>query len=339
LSGWILIAGYGSIGRRHYNNAIAMDQRDVRLLRAGPKREGAFADPAGAIIYRSIDTALHDKPSVAIVTNPTSMHAQTAIAAMRGGANVVMEKPLSHNLQTARDVDQAQRETGTIITMAYAFRYHPLYRRLHEIVRAGTLGRVFHVHAWQASYLPAWHPWEDYRTSYAARSDLGGGVVKTLDHELDMLHWLVGRPTQVQASVGSLCGIGVEVEDTADMIFRFGDKPLQAHVHVCFGRQDPSRGVRVTGEAGSAELDWNTGTLTVRNGNEIVEKMKLPAGFDLNDVYRDMLADALRCLSEGRPAIPLSAGLTALEMAEAALEASQTGRAITIGGGVVDGTD
>jgi predicted dehydrogenase len=335
---WILIAGYGSIGRRHYRNAVGLGEYEVRLLRSGPPREQSFPDPAGAKIYKSIEPALQDGPCVVIVANPTSLHANTAIAALRAGADVIMEKPIAHNLDSASQVQRTERETSRIVTMGYVFRYHPLYRRLREAIVHGELGRVFHMHAWQASYLPAWHPWEDFRAGYAARADLGGGVVRTLDHDLDMLHWLLGRPTQVFASTDALTGLDLNVEDTADMIFRFGEARTQGHVHVCFGRQDPSRGVRVIGELGSAELDGSAGTLTLHKGSEIADRVQLPSPFDLNTVYIEMLADALRSLGDGRAAIGLEAGVTALQMAMAALESSDSNRAIPIAGGVVNGS-
>ena len=90
---------------------------------------------------------------------------------------------------------------------------------MKEAVAEGRIGRPFHARTWQASYLPGWHPWEDYRTSYAAREDLGGGVVRTLDHDLDMVRWTMGQPIEVLASASS-AALGLSVEDTADMVFR-----------------------------------------------------------------------------------------------------------------------
>jgi predicted dehydrogenase len=217
--------------------------------------------------------------------------------------------------------------------MAYCFRYHPLYQALRKAVHAGEIGRVFHAHTWQASYLPGWHPWEDYRTGYAARADLGGGVLRTLDHDLDLLRWVLGQPRAVLASAGTLSGIGVEVEDTADMIFRFSG-PLQANSHVCFGRQDLCRGFWAIGEEGSATVDWGRGTLTINRGKDIARVVSLPPGYDLNQAYLEMLRDAVGGFAEDPPraAVPLADGVAALEMALGALESSSSGRLIPLKG-------
>lgn len=332
---WVLVVGYGSIGRRHWQNAMSLGCLDVRVARCGPTRTGAFPDPPGAPVYTDLHAALEERPAIVIVANPTSLHASTAIAAMEAGAHVLMEKPLADGREAARTICDAQVRTGRVVSMAYVFRYHPLYRAMKEIVESGKLGRVFHVRSWQASYLPDWHPWEDYRISYAARAELGGGVIRTLDHELDMVHWLCGRPNEVLASVGTLSDLPLNVEDTADMIFSFAGR-RQATVHVSFARHAPSRGLSIVGERGTADLDWQNGIVTVARGNELTTEASLDKGFDLNTVYRAMLKEALVAFERDDAAVPLQHGIAALEMAEAALQSSAQRKSCPLADSVLD---
>jgi predicted dehydrogenase len=328
---WILIAGYGSMGRRHLRNLKAAGREDVRLLRSGRPPLPGFETPEGAQVYKSLDRALEDRPDVVIVANPTAMHAGVVRESIRAGAAVVLEKPVCADLAEAQQLLRDVEDAGGTCSMAYSFRYHPLYRALKALLAEGRLGRVFHYHARQASYLPSWHPWEDYRTGYAARRDLGGGVVRTLDHELDMLRWTVGQPHEVFASAGSLSGIGVDVDDTADMIFRLPEN-AQAHVHVSFGRRDYGRGVTVVGEEASAVLDWRQGTLEVRDESGVLDRVSVDQAYDLNEMYTGMLEDALAGFagSPSREAIPLSDGVAALAMAEGALASSRTSRSVSM---------
>ena len=318
---WTLICGYGSIGRRHYQNLRRLGCADIRLLRTSSPRKGRFDTPDRVRTYGDLDAALADSPAVVIVANPTSMHVDTARAALAAGASVLLEKPVAADLDSARSLQAAVTAARGACSMAYCFRYHPLYRGLKDAAASGLLGRVFHARSWQASYLPAWHPWEDYRTSYAARADLGGGVVRTLDHDLDILRWILGQPRRVQA-LASNRGLGLGVEDTADMLLDF--EAAQAHVHVSFARRDTSRGMSLVGDQGSADLDWTAATLTVRPAGQDPQITRLPADFDLNTVYVDMLNDALAGFAENPPqaAIPLEDGVAALEIAVAALECS-----------------
>lgn len=329
--GWILIAGYGSIGRRHFRNLKKLGYDDVRLLRSGRTPPEGFETPPDAEEYRDLNEALADDPAVVIVANPSALHAEVTRAAVHAGACVLLEKPVCSNIDEARALEADVKDVNGVVSMAYCFRYHPLYSALAQMVRGGRLGRIFHLHAWQAGYLPSWHPWEDYRKSYAARDDLGGGVVRTLDHDLDMLRWMMGSPVEVLASVGSLSGIDVEVEDTADMIFRYPDKQ-QAHVHVCYGRRDYARGMWIVGERASATLDWLQGSVRLTDGQQILEESTLRDGFDLNETYIDMLKDTMDNFSIDPPraAIPLSDGVAALEMAVSALESSRSGNAVPL---------
>ncbi len=332
-SHWILVVGYGSIGRRHFQNLRSLGHDDVRLLRTSKPRPGAFESPSGVKVYDRPGEALADGPSLVVVANPTSLHADAAVAALEAGANVLLEKPVSADMASAQKIVAAEKDSPATVSVAYCFRYHPLYRKLHDAVKGGRLGRVFHARTWQASYLPSWHPWEDHHTSYAARADLGGGVVRTLDHDLDMIRWIMGQPLEVLASAGAMSGIGLEVEDTADMIFRL-DGGAQASAHVSFGRRDYCRGMWVVGEAGSANLDWTAGTLTITEGADVAEQIRLPDDFDLNAIYVDMLRDALAAFAESPPraAIGLWEAVAALEMALAALASSEHGKSVSLKG-------
>ena len=327
---WFLVVGYGSIGRRHFQNLVKLGCRDVRLLRSGT---GGFESPANVKVYTELGKALIDRPSVVVVANPTSLHVPVAKASLESNACVFLEKPVSADLDSAKLLSSVEAKSNSVCAMGYCYRYHPLYRELHDLVKEGRLGRIFHARSWWASYLPDWHPWEDYHDSYAARADLGGGVIRTLDHELDMLRWIVGEPIEVLASTGAISGIGVSVEDTADIIFRLRDS-VQANIHFSFGRHDYARGMCVVGEAGSASLNWNAGTLTINNGKDVHEIIKLPQDFDLNNIYIEILRDTLLGFCEPKPRaiIPLSEGVATLEMAVGALESSSSGRSVKLKG-------
>lgn len=330
---WLLVIGYGSIGRRHFQNALSLGWRDVRLLRTTVGRPGAFQSPPDTQVYTDLDAAIADSPYAAIVANPSALHAETTKRLLKAHVPVLLEKPVCVTEEEAAELLKVASAEPTPCSIAYAFRHHPLYSALHDIANSGRLGRIFHADTWWAAYLPSWHPWEDFRSGYAARVDLGGGVVRTLDHELDMLRWNLGQPRSVIASTGSLAGLGVEVEDTADMIFGFEDG-AQAHCHVTFGRRDLSRGASLVGEHASATLDWSAGTLTVADGSGVQELIGLPDGFDLNEIYLRTLAEALDGFDGKAPrtAVPLEDGVAALEMALGALRSSRLGVRVTLKG-------
>ncbi len=188
-----LIAGLGSIGRRHMRNLIALGERDIVLFRT---RNATMPDDelTGFPVETDLHAALKKhKPDAMIVSNPTSMHLGVAIPAAEAGCALLLEKPVSNSLERLGQLEAACKKSGSKVLVAFQFRFHPGLMRAKQLISNGEIGRVISADVHFGEYLPAWHPWEDYRKGYAARADMGGGVVLTQCHSLYYLPWLVGK--------------------------------------------------------------------------------------------------------------------------------------------------
>src|SRR5512138_1083305 len=188
----ILIAGLGSIGRRHFRNLIALGEKDIVLLRT---RKATLPDDelAGYPVETNLEEALRKhQPEAVIVSNPTAFHLDVAIPAAETGCAILLEKPISHSTQRLDQLEETVRKSGSKVLVAFQFRFHPGMVRAKQLTEAGEIGRILSAHVQFGEYLPAWHPWEDYRQGYAARADLGGGVILTLSHPFDYLRMLLG---------------------------------------------------------------------------------------------------------------------------------------------------
>ncbi len=117
--------------------------------------------------------------------------------------------------------------------VGFQFRFHPGLQQAKRFLDDGAIGDLISVRSHWGEYLPDWHPWEDYRQSYAARKDLGGGVVRTLCHPLDYLRWLVGELESVWAFSGNLGGLDINVEDVSEIGLQF-DRGVLGSVHLDF---------------------------------------------------------------------------------------------------------
>ena len=187
-----LIAGLGSVGRRHFRNLVSLGEKDIVLLRS---HRATLPDDelAGCPVETDLREALKKhKPNAVIVASPTSLHLETAIPAAEAGCHILLEKPISHSTERLDQLEKAVKESGSKILVAFQFRFHPGLIRAKQLISDGEIGRVISAHVHFGEYLPAWHPWEDYRKGYAARADMGGGVVLTQCHA-DYLPWLVGK--------------------------------------------------------------------------------------------------------------------------------------------------
>ncbi len=240
-----LIVGLGSVGRRHARNWAALGG-EVWVCRqtSNPQPEPLGFSPR---LFSDLDQALAAQPEVVIVTNPTSLHAATACAALRAGAHVLVEKPIGHTLDGMCEL--LALASGKVLMVGYNLRFVPGLQRLRELLHHGAIGRPLSVRAEMGEYLPDWHPWEDYRRSYSAQSALGGGPLLTFSHELDSVCWLLGAPLAVTAVARRVSALEVDTEDVAEIILEFPNGSL-ASVHVDYLRRPPRRGIEIVGEEG-----------------------------------------------------------------------------------------
>ena len=241
-----LIAGLGSVGRRHMRNLLALGEKDIVLLRT---RKATLPDDelAGYPVETDLREALKKhKPDAIIVANPTSLHLETAVPAAEAGCHILLEKPISGSTEGLSQLESAVQKSGSKVLVAFQFRFHPGLMRAKQLISNGEIGRIISAHVHFGEYLPAWHPWEDYRQGYAARADLGGGVVLTQCHSLDYLPWLVGKVKSVWGFTGKISDLEVDVEDTAEIGLRFESGAL-GNLHLDFNQQPPAHRFEIIG--------------------------------------------------------------------------------------------
>jgi predicted dehydrogenase len=241
-----LFAGLGSIGQRHLRNLRAL-RGDVEVLAYRTRRLQTVvtdqlavapgADPEreyGVRVFHELEAAVAERPDVVFVCNPSALHLAVALPAVEAGVHLFLEKPVSHTLDGVADLVAAVEARGVVAAVGCQLRFHPCLRRLRDLLAGGAVGRVVAARVQVGEYLPGWHPYEDYRTGYAARRDLGGGVVLTLVHELDYVYWLFGLPRRLWAVGGQLSRLELDVEDTASVLLEYerDGRPLPVHVQM-----------------------------------------------------------------------------------------------------------
>jgi predicted dehydrogenase len=326
-----LIAGLGSVGRRHFRNLLALGEKDIILLRT---RRATLPDDelAGYPVETDLQEALRKHhPDAVIVANPTAIHLNVAIPAAEAGCTILLEKPVSHSMERVDQLQTAARKSGSRILVGFQYRFHPGLLHAKQLASDGEIGRIISAHVHFGEYLPAWHPWEDYRKGYAARADMGGGVVLTQCHSLDYLPWLVGDVESVWGFTGKLSDLEVDVEDTAKIGLRFAGGMLGS-LHLDFNQQPPRHEFEIIGTKGS--LSWNLADGAARIYR--VEKndwdvYPLPDGWERNVMFLDQMkhfAEVVR--GEAEPSCTLEDGIRVQRMVEAVHESQRLGRVISL---------
>ena len=318
----IMIAGLGSIGRRHLRNLQELGERDILLYRT--KRATLPDDDLiGLPTETDLRRALEQKPAAVIIANPTAKHLEVAIPAAETGCHILLEKPISGSLDGVSELASTARKSGSRILVGFQFRFHPTLRKAADLLGEEVIGKVISVRSHWGEYLPGWHPWEDHKQGYAARPDLGGGVALTLSHPLDYLHWLVGKVEALWAFSGDN-GLGLPVEDNVEIGLKFSSGAMGT-VHLDYNQRPSAHTLELIGTRGT--LSWNNAD-GILNLYKVAEKhwqrFPPPKGFERNWMFLDEVKHFLALVrGEAEPICSLEDGRVALELSLSALRSAQ----------------
>lgn len=321
----ILIAGLGSIGRRHLRILQELGETEILLFRTGLSTlpdEGL----AGIPVVFNLNEALAHNPEAVIVSNPTALHLDVAIPAAQQGCHILLEKPISDSLNRIADLREALNVGGGGLLVGYHYRFHPGLQLVRSFIENEEIGKPIYARVQWGEYLPDWHPWEDYRRGYSARADLGGGVVLTLSHPFDYLRWLMGEIVEVVATTDRLGDLGIDVEDSAEVILRFECGALGS-LHLNYNQRPPRHDFEIVGSQGSIRWDYyGKVTRIYRLDRGDWETLPLPESFERDDLYRAQMRHFLRvCRQQESPQCTLEDGVRALELALAVYKSQQIG--------------
>ena len=234
----IAFVGLGSIATRHLKNvhtylASQGDSCEVDLYRSSLGRPLAEElQPLVAASYLYAAPIPADRQyDVVFVTNPTSMHYETVERFATNTRSFFIEKPLFDSTE----VDESIFKTieGIPSYVACPLRYNAVLQYVKNNV---DLKEVYSARAISSSYLPDWRPGQDYRDTYSAHKDMGGGVSIDLIHEWDYLTWLFGMPTECQHLIRKVSILEIDSDDLAVYIGKNDKTTFELHLDY-FGRQ------------------------------------------------------------------------------------------------------
>jgi predicted dehydrogenase len=335
----ILVAGLGAIGQRHARNLRAICGDGLELLAYRRRRlshvvtESLQRDDTrnvetelGITAFEDLEAALAAGPAAVFVCTPSSGHLEIARQAADAGCHLFIEKPVSHTLDGLSELRDAVAARNLVAVVGCQWRFHPGVRWLRDLIQTGTLGPLVRADIDYGEYLPDWHPYEDYRASYAARADLGGGVVLTQIHDYDLAWWLFGAPRTVTATGGHLSDLEIDVEDTVHAQLTGGSVPVA--IRQSFASRPPRRTITVEGETGSVMLDLLNGRVS---SHPRISSTGAFADFQRNQMFVDEVRHFLACVAGTEtPSVPLSDGIAVLRVALAVKDAMRTSRAVEV---------
>ncbi|MSQ54287.1 MAG: Gfo/Idh/MocA family oxidoreductase [Betaproteobacteria bacterium] len=341
--------GYGLAHLAGFRGAgcevVAVCQRDEAAARAVAAKHGV-----PAVFARWEEMLERARPDIVAIATPPTLHLPILKAAMQGGMHVLCEKPLAMNRAEALEMIEIARASGRTAITGFNWRYSPAMQRFADMVRAGWLGRVFHVNArwlhghWASESAAA--TWRMNR-SVAGHGALGDQGV----HLVDMVRWLFGDFSRVIAQSGIAYasrkapgGAGPDAEDHSTVL---GE--LATGAQVAFTVSRVAHGIRehsieAYGSDGALSLRmgrdgarWHAGELHAARAGEGFVKLEVApaaefaADTDAREIIgrttvAPMVRDMLSAIERGAaPSPSLEDGMHAQAVLDAALESVRTG--------------
>lgn len=309
-----LFFGLGGIGQRHLRNLRQLCP-DSQLAAYRVKGRTFEVDkdlqPDYSIdiikkydieVFSSFDAALSFKPDIAIVANPTCYHVETTTRLVESEIPVFLEKPISHSREGLDSLLEKVGKRKACVMVGYMMRFHPCVQKLKEMISEQRIGRLYSVTSIINSYMPEWHCYESYEALYAGRRDLGGGVILTEIHEIDLLCWLFGKPKRLWCLGGNYSSLGIDVEDSVTVMMEQINEgsPFTTTATLSFAQRYPMRCMTLLGEDGAIVWDIIRSELTLDDEEHGVHDVFKLADFDRNDLFLSELDHFLKCVETGK---------------------------------------
>lgn len=232
----ICFVGVGSIAKRHIRNLRKIFPKDliITALRSGKGKESdtEFSGLIDKIVLRHEE--LEDSYDAIFITNPTSMHYDTLQDMLPYSDSFFIEKPVFDKVELDVSVFTA---INKVFYVACPLRYTNIIRYLKTNI---DFSKVYSVRVICSSYLPEWRLDIDYRRTYSAHRNMGGGVDIDLIHEWDYIQYLIGFPKKVECFITKKSSLDIDSDDTAIYIGEYKDKTVELHLDY-FGRSNIRR--------------------------------------------------------------------------------------------------
>jgi predicted dehydrogenase len=279
----ILFIGLGGAGQRHLRivkkimpNASCLAYRQLKktpLLNSdfSINSNTSLKDYYGIDVYDDIDAAYANNPDLVIISVPTSMHYEHIIRASNEGASILVEKPGSVNYKEAKDLSTILKKNKTKFMISFQRRFHPYIVELKKQLKQKNIRNITHISVDVCSYVPSWHPYEDYRSLYACQANLGGGVLLTESHEIDIIIWLLGYPKKIESKLNKREKMGLDIEDSANIILHY--EKYKVNINLDFMNKKTKRLMLIKHDADDIILDFDSNNYKFKYYDESKNKI------------------------------------------------------------------
>ncbi|KKX51736.1 Gfo/Idh/MocA family protein [Sphingobacterium sp. IITKGP-BTPF85] len=279
----VLIVGLGSIAQKHILALVNYDS-SIELY--------ALRRSVDATIHHTVKNIVSldevDNITFAIISNPTSEHANAIKLLAEKNIPLFIEKPVFESLNYSHLVDFV-KEKNLITYVACNLRFLECLQYVkNEII---IKKRINEINVYCGSYLPDWRRGIDFRTVYSANKNEGGGVHIDLIHEMDYVYWLFEKPQTVRKFYSSLSSLNITSYDYANYLLSYPE--FNINIQLNYYRRDPKRTLEIVCEEGTYLVDLLTNTIYLNSAvifesnKRILDTYQTQLNFFINDILNN----------------------------------------------------
>lgn len=246
-----LIVGYGSIGKRHEAVLQSLDLKVDIVTRQKLDQRTTHPNLVAVKNINSYDVIVIATPTFEHYTNILALHD------LKYDGIVLCEKPLFVNVEKLPELKYT-------LYLGYNLRFTQSLQTLKQELEGQ---KIIHMLVNVGQYLPTWRAGVDYRQSYSASKQKGGGVLRDLSHELDYVLWLCQDFTDVVAAGDKYSNLEINSEDAVSIILK-GNALISINMNYLY--QTPVRQLFVSTNSDMYYIDFVKGTLQ-KNEQILVE--------------------------------------------------------------------
>ena len=335
------VIGAGVVAPLHLEAIAALD--DVELVGISAldlDRASALANAAGCPAFLDHRELLALMPDAVVICTPHPSHPVLTIDALEAGAHVLVEKPLAPQVREADEMIDAAERAGRLLGVCFQQRFRSVIASARELIASGRLGELVRVSIVDPLYRPnSYYGTATWRGTWEGEG--GGVLMNQASHTLDLLCHLAGPPAAVWG-LSRRRSQPMEAEDTATAILEYGNGAVGT---LAVSTTEPGvQRIELVGDGGRIEIIGESLAferfepalsehMSIAKGMFeqpaiVSESVALPAGRgDHVDVHHDFAA-AIR--TGTIPRVPARDALWSLELANAIVLSTHTGRTVPL---------
>ncbi len=264
----VLIYGLGSIGRRHLK-LIKEYWPSVKVSSLRSNISDFYKNKESEIkgIYKyfySVKDAKEWKPDCIFISSPAIFHLENALLFADSSVHIFIEKPIGTGYEPNLEWQKLLEHNKTNkILIGYVFRHDLGIKKMKEEIQ--DLGKLIEADFYCGSWLPNWRIGNgiDYRNSVSAKSNLGGGALLELSHEIDLAYWLLGPLDLKYSYLSKSNNLEIDVEDKV-LIHAITNYDCNVTLRLNFCTKEESRFINIKGSKGSLKYDLNTSKMKLK---------------------------------------------------------------------------